>query len=155
MNAYAWTVELVVRVADLDEVRPLQRAILRPNGPLPGDRPVPADALHVAALRDGTVVGAATLLPEPWPGRGVVRAPSWRLRAMVVAEADRRAGVGLAVLDRAVELAVSRGVGSLWAEARSSALGFYESAGWTVDGEEWIKAGIGPHRFIHLDLGSP
>ncbi len=144
-----------MRGAELDEVRPLQCAVLRPNGSLPGDRPVPADALHVAALRDGTVVGAATLLPEPWPGRGVVRAAIVAPAAMVVAEADRRAGVGRAVLDRAVELAVSQGVGSLWAEARSSALAFYESAGWTVDGEEWIKAGIGPHRFIRLDLGSP
>jgi predicted GNAT family N-acyltransferase len=73
---------------------------------------------------------------------------------MVVAEAERGSGVGRAVLDRAVELAVSRDVGSLWAEARSSALGFYERAGWTVDGDEWIKAGIGPHRYIHRDLGS-
>ncbi len=148
-------VELVVRVAELDEVRPLQRAVLRPNGPLPGDRPPSADALHVAALRNGSVIGAATLLPEEWPGPGVVRHPSWRLRAMVVAEAERGTGVGRAVLDRAVELAVSQGVGSLWAEARSSALGFYERTGWTVDGDEWIKAGIGPHRYIHRDLGSP
>jgi len=148
-------VELVVRAADLDEVRPLQRAVLRPNGPLPGDRPFPVDAQHVAALRDGTVIGAATLLPEAWSGPGAVRPPSWRLRAMVVAEADRGSGVGRAVLDRAVELAAAQGVGSLWAEARSSALGFYESAGWTVDAEEWIKAGIGPHRYIHLDLWAP
>jgi hypothetical protein len=54
--------------------------------------------------------------------------------------------------DRAVQLAASRGVGSLWAEARSSALGFYERAGWTAEGDEWIKPGIGPHRHIHLDL---
>jgi GNAT superfamily N-acetyltransferase len=148
-------VELVVRGAELDEVRPLQLAVLRPHGPLPGDVPPPADALHVAALRDGSVIGAATLVPEAWPGPSVVRQPSWRLRSMVVAEAERGSGVGRAVLDRAVELAVSRGVGSLWAEARSSALGFYQRSGWTVDGDEWIKAGIGPHRYIHRDLGSP
>ena len=58
------TVELVVRVAELVEVRPLQLEVLRPNGPLPGDRPPPSDALHVAALRDGVVIGAATVLPE-------------------------------------------------------------------------------------------
>jgi GNAT superfamily N-acetyltransferase len=148
-------VELIVRGAALEEVRPLQLAVLRPNGPLPGDRPPPDGALHMAALRDGSVIGAATLVPEAWPGPGVVRSPSWRLRAMVVAEAERGSGVGRAVLDRAVELAVSRGVGSLWAEARSSALGFYERSGWTVDADEWIKAGIGPHRYIHRDLGSP
>lgn len=141
-----------MRVAELAEVRPLQLAVLRPDGPLPGDQPPPAEAVHVAALRDGVVIGAATVLPEPWPGPGLVREPVWRLRAMVVSEAVRGTGIGRAVLDRAVQLAAARGVGSLWAEARSSALGFYERAGWTVVGDEWIKAGIGPHRYIRLDL---
>ena len=145
--------ELVVRVADLGEVRPLQLAVLRPNGPLPGDRPPPEGALHVAALRDGVVIGAATVLPEPWPGPGMVREPTWRLRSMVVAEAQRGTGIGRAVLDEAVALAAARGAGSLWAEARSHALGFYRSTGWTVLGEEWIKPGIGPHRYILMALG--
>lgn len=144
------TVELIVRTADLSEVRPLQRAVLRPGGRLPGDRPPPADALHVAALRDGVVIGAATVLAEPWPGPGTVDQPAWRLRAMVVTEGERGAGVGRAVLDHAVSLATSHGAGSMWAEARSHALGFYLGAGWTVRGEEWIKPGIGPHRYIHL-----
>lgn len=141
-----------MRVAELAEVRPLQLAVLRPNGPLPGDRPLPADALHVAALRDGVVIGAATVLPERWPGPGAIAEPVWRLRAMVVSEAVRGTGIGRVVLDRAVQLAAGQGAGSLWAEARSSALGFYERAGWTVVGDEWIKASVGPHRYIRLDL---
>jgi GNAT superfamily N-acetyltransferase len=145
-------VELVVRVAELAEVRPLQLAVLRPHGPLPGDQPPPADALHVAALRDGVVIGAATVLPERWPGPGAMAEPVWRLRAVVVAEGVRGTGVGRSVVLRASELATSQGASSLWAEARSSALGFYERTGWTVIGDEWMKAGIGPHRYIRLDL---
>lgn len=141
-----------MRTADLSEVRPLQLSVLRPDGPLPGDRPPPADALHVAALRDDVVIGAATVLAERWPGPGTVREPAWRLRAMVVAESERGAGVGRAVLDHAVALAVSQGAGSMWAEARSRALEFYLAAGWTMCGEEWIKPGIGPHRYIHLPV---
>lgn len=133
-------------------MRPLQLAVLRPTGPLPGDRPPPPDAMHVAALRDGVVIGAATVLPEPWPGPGAIREPAWRLRGVVVAEGVRGTGVGLAVVDRAIELAASEGANSLWAEARSSALGFYERTGWTVIGDEWMKAGIGPHRYIRRDL---
>jgi GNAT superfamily N-acetyltransferase len=71
---------------------------------------------------------------------------------MVVAESERGTGIGRAVLDRAVEVAAARGAGSMWAEARSSALGFYRRAGWTVVGDEWIKPGIGPHRYIHREL---
>jgi len=148
-----WTVELVVRVADLTEVRPLQLAVLRPHGPLPGDRPPPAGALHVAALRDGVVIGAATVMPERWPGPGSLPEPGWRLRGMVVAESDRGTGIGRHVLDAAVALASAQGAGSMWAEARSSALGFYQAAGWTVHGEEWTKPGIGPHRYIQVALG--
>ncbi len=142
-----------MRVAELAEVRPLQLAVLRPNGPLPGDQPPPAGALHAAALRNGVVIGAATVLPERWPGPGVVRDPAWRLRGMVVVEAERGAGVGRAVLDRAIMLAADAGAASLWAEARCSALDFYRTAGWTVLGEEWIKPGIGPHRYIVAPLG--
>lgn len=133
-------------------MRPLQLAVLRPHGPLPGDRPPPAEALHVAALRDGVVIGAATVLPEPWPGPGAIAEPAWRLRGVVVAEGVRGTGVGLAVVGRASELAASEGANSLWAEARSSALGFYGRTGWTVIGDEWMKAGIGPHRYIQRDL---
>ncbi len=136
----------------LGEVRPLQLAVLRPDGPLPGDQPPPGTALHVAALRHGSVIGAATVLPEPWPGPGRLPEPVWRLRSMVVEEAERGTGIGRAVLAEAAALARERGAGSLWAEARSSALGFYERAGWTVVGEEWIKPRIGPHRYIRLDV---
>lgn len=137
-----------MRVADASEVRPLQLEVLRPNGPLPGDRPPADDARHVAALRDGVVIGAATVLPEPWPGPGQLKEPVWRLRAMVVAEAERGAGIGRCVLDQAVALAASQGADSMWAQARSPVLGFYRGAGWTIVGEEWIKPGVGPHRYI-------
>jgi len=148
-------VDLEVRVAGLAQVRPLQLAVLRPDGPLPGDRPPPPDALHVGAFRGGVAIGAATVLPERWPGPGAIREPSWRLRAMVVAEAARGTGIGRAVLDRSVEVAAAQGAGSLWAEARSSAIGFYQRAGWTAVGDDWTKAGIGPHRYIQLDLAPP
>jgi GNAT superfamily N-acetyltransferase len=148
-------VDFVVRVADVAQVRPLQLAVLRPEGPLPGDRPPPADAVHIGAFRDGVAIGAASVLPERWPGPDAIREPCWRLRAMVVAEAERGTGIGRAVLDHAVEVAAARGAGSLWAEARSSAIRFYQQAGWTVVGDEWMKAGIGPHRHIRLDLAPP
>jgi GNAT superfamily N-acetyltransferase len=71
---------------------------------------------------------------------------------MVVAETARGTGIGRAVLDAAVALARDQGARTMWAEARSSALGFYASAGWTVVGDEWIKPGVGPHRYIRLDI---
>ena len=138
-----------MRAAEAAEVRDLQRSVLRPNGPLPGDRPPPSNALHVAALVDEVVVGAATVMPAPWPGPGTVGEPAWRLRGMVVADGVRGTGIGWAVLDQAVLLAATNGATSVWAEARTSALGFYRRAGWAVVGDEWEKPGVGPHRYIH------
>ena len=132
-------------------MRPLQLAVLRPNGPLPGDQPPPADALHVAALRDGVVIGAATVLPERWPGPGMVREPAWRLRGMVVAEAERGTGIGRAVLDQAVVLAAASG--RRLAVGRGPVLGpgvLPGAPGGPCVGDEWIKPGIGPHRYIRL-----
>jgi GNAT superfamily N-acetyltransferase len=142
-------VELVVRAAEGTEVRSLQSAILRPNGPLPDDRPPPPGALFVAALQGGVVVGAATVLPEAWPGPGQLPEPAWRLRGMVTAEGLRGMGIGRAVLHGAVELAAASGAVSMWAQARTSALEFYRRAGWAVVGDEWIKPGVGPHRYIY------
>jgi len=143
---------LVVRPAALDEVRGLQLEVLRPNGPLPGDAPPPREALHVGAFEAGLVVGAATVLAAPWPGPGALPVPTWQLRSMVVSAALRGSGVGRQVLDLAVGTARAHGAACLWAAARQEALGFYERGGWSVVGPEWIKPGIGPHRYVTLAL---
>ena len=75
---------LVVRVATLAEVRPLQQAVLRPDGPLPGEPPVPEDMQCVGAYDDGVLVGTGAVLRRPWPGPGSLPEPVWQLRSMAV-----------------------------------------------------------------------
>jgi L-Ala-D/L-Glu epimerase len=143
---------LTVRLAELAEVRPLQLAVLRPDGPLPGDAPPPPAALHLGAFEDGVAVGAASVLPAPWPGPGTLSEPTWQLRSMVVRADRRRTGVGARVLRLAEDTAADQGAAALWADARVGALAFYTRAGWAVVGEEWDKPGVGPHRWITLVL---
>lgn len=145
--------ELDVRVAGLGEVRDLQLAVLRPDGPLPDDRPPPADASQIGAFAGETVVGAATILPADWPGPGALEAPTWQLRSMVVRADWRGAGVGRRVLDHAVAVAASEGAATLWGAGRTGALGFYAAAGWAIVGPEWIKPGVGPHRYVTRQIG--
>jgi GNAT superfamily N-acetyltransferase len=144
--------ERVVRLADLDEVRPLQLAVLRPDGPIPGDAPPPPEAVHVGAFEDDVAIGAATVVPAPWPGPGALPLPTWQLRSMVVRADLRRTGVGALVLRLAEDTAAGRGAAALWANARVGALGFYVRAGWTVVGEEWDKPFVGPHRWVTLTV---
>jgi GNAT superfamily N-acetyltransferase len=144
--------KLVVRVATLDEVRGLQQAVLRPDGPLPNDRPPPPGSIAVGAFEEGAVVGTCIVNPARWPGPGSVAQPTWQLRSMAVRADRRSAGIGRLVLDLAVATAREQGAETLWADARIAALPFYLGAGWTVVGEQWDKPGVGPHRWIVLPL---
>ncbi len=128
--------------------------VLRPDGPLPGDRPFPPDWHHLAALVGGEVIGACSVGPAPWPRPDLAApdAPQWQVRSMAVLPAHR-GGVGAALLSAAVDLASSQGAGSLWATARVPALGLYQRDGWRVVGPPWDKPGIGPHRYVIRVVG--
>ncbi len=155
---------LTVRLAELAQVRRLQLEVLRPHGPLPDDRPMPAAALHVGAFEGSgdvradvvgaDVVGAASVLAARWPGPGPLAQPTWQLRSMAVRADHRGSGVGRRVLDLAVATALARGAGGMWAAARLGAVGFYTAAGWSVVGPQWIKPGVGPHRYVILTAPS-
>ena len=144
---------LRVRLASPDEVRGVQLQVLRPLGPLPGDRPHPATWRHLAAEVDGRVIGAVSVGPAPWerPDVAPLPQPHWRLRSMAVLP-EYRGGVGANLLAAAVTTARGAGAGGLWASARDGALGLYRRGGWRVVGEQWDKPGIGPHHYVLLSL---
>jgi GNAT superfamily N-acetyltransferase len=144
---------LIVRPASIDEVRPVQQVVLRPAGPLAGDRPHPPDWRHFAAEIDGEVVGACSVGPSDWTHLDVclLPAPAWQLRSMSVLPAHR-GGVGAQLLAAAVSGAEAAGASSLWANARVAALNLYLRGGWTVVGQPWDKPGVGPHRYVVLGL---
>lgn len=146
----------MIRDATSDEIREVQQAVLRPHGPLPGDIDHPSDWLHVAAVIDATVVGACSVGPSPWTHPEIVElpAPQWQLRSMAV-QSENRGGTGSQLLAAAMTRAQRAGAGSLWANARVEALNLYLRAGWRIVGEEWLKPGIGPHRWIVFDTDHP
>ncbi|HEY8372054.1 MAG TPA: GNAT family N-acetyltransferase [Pseudonocardiaceae bacterium] len=83
-------------------------------------------ALHVAALREGRVIGLATAVPEPAPFRTATGAvPAWRLCGVLVDPARRGVGVGTALVDRVVqELAEP-----VWCPAAAGPRPFLDRAG--------------------------
>lgn len=125
---------------------PLIHKVLRPHqawaevvriGATPG-------AVGLAAYLDDRVVGTAILSPETFPG-DPDRAGTWRLRGMATAPELQGQGVGSRVLRTAVDLVASSGGTLIWCNARVSALGFYQRAGFTATGDPWDEPGIGPH----------
>jgi GNAT superfamily N-acetyltransferase len=68
---------------------------------------------------------------------------------MAVDASRHRTGVGRQVLEAAVAAARSAGAPLIWANARTTALPFYEAGGWQVAGDEFLTKDTGlPHKPI-------
>ena len=144
-----------VVAVDAQTGRELRIAVLRPEQD-PGEpmyaRERDPATLHFAARgEDGEVlaVGSAMLEGdprEPRPG-------DWRVRGMATDPQRRGRGLGTLVLAAIEAAARERGAARLWCNARTPARGFYERAGFTVEGEEFEIPGIGPHFVMSKPLG--
>ncbi len=135
--------------------RRLRNAVLRPGLDLDAvhwpdiERP---DAVTYAVLDDdGIPLTTATVMPEPCPWRPDDR-PAWRLRGMATAEEARGQGVGRAALDAVVAHVRAEGAVRLWCNARDVALGFYQRAGFVVEGDGFVSERGIPHHPMSLDL---
>jgi GNAT superfamily N-acetyltransferase len=147
---------LVIRRAKVHEIFPLRHAVLRPGRPVSYSVYSEEEgAVHVGAWDDDMLVGCATVFPEPWPGNGWLAAvdDAWRLRGMAVDPSMQGTGVGRLVLVEGAVAAREGGASVLWANARTSALGFYERMGWKIIGEEYVASDSGvPHFPMALTL---
>ena len=91
------------------------------------------DALHVLAHVADQAVACGRLLADGHIGRMAVL-KEWRGR-----------GIGRAVLQTLLNAAHAAGNQEVFLHAQTTAIKFYEQAGFTVEGDEFMDAGI-PHR---------
>jgi predicted N-acetyltransferase YhbS len=144
---------LVIRRAAADEVRPLRNLVLR--GVTPGTSAaydLEPLTVHVGAFEGGQCVGTVSIFPRPFEGEEVV-ADAWMLRGMAVATECRSRGIGERLLDAAIAIVRAADASLIWADGRSTALGFYVREGWTVVGEEFLHRESGVmHQKIVLPL---
>jgi len=147
---------LVVSDATKEQVRPLRQLVLRPGLPLETTfiaRDDDPDTWHLAALRDGQVVGAMTLFPDRTDR--VSRQPAERFRWMAVHPDWQGRGVGRALLHEAARRLDERGVAVMWAHGRDSAQRFYERFGFSVTGDGFTdpETNVG-HHIIWADVAT-
>ena len=145
-----------LRVVDLvrAEATVVRQPVLRPDVP-PGLALWPEDddprTLHLGVLASDLVVGVVSLRPEPTPYRPGVAA--MRFYAMAVREEWQRRGAGSVLLRAAIARGRASAAGVLWANARDSALGFYQRLGFTVVGDGFINPAVDiPHHVVLVDL---
>jgi GNAT superfamily N-acetyltransferase len=151
---------LTVSVSEvpLEAVLPLRRAVLRshrPGLPVVDQEDSVPGTFHLAVVDDGgggAVVAVATLTPEPCPVRPTAPpAMAVRLRGMAVRPDRQGEGLGRLLLDAAVARLRADGVALLWANARDTALGFYQRLGLEAVGDSFLAQDL-PHTVVVMAL---
>jgi predicted GNAT family N-acyltransferase len=129
----------VATAADWPEIAALRTRVFVEEQGVPADiEQDAADATAVHAVsRDGTGRVVAT-------GRLLVGDGTATIGRMAADPAVRGRGHGAAVLAELHRQAGLCGIRAIELHAQVSARGFYERAGYTADGEEYLEAGI-PH----------
>jgi GNAT superfamily N-acetyltransferase len=111
----------------------------------------PRRTARLPEVKDGTVVGVASVYLIPFPDRPGV-SPAYQLRGMATLPEVRGAGFGKALLDACVAAAREHGAGLLWCNARTSAVPFYEKNGWQTVGAEFDIPTVGPHFRMFVSI---
>lgn len=102
-----------------------------------------ADATHFLALNEaGQRLGCARLLDTGQIGR------------MAVIKAERGTGLGMRLLEAAIEEAKAQGMARVFLHAQKYAEPFYRKAGFVVHGAEFSEVGI-PHVSMEMMLPLP
>jgi len=140
-----------IRQIKYDETLTLRHNILRPDLTreecvYPGD--TDSTTYHFGCFMDNQHVGIVSIYNKPNPE--VHEGNGFQIRAMATCDSVRNKGIGLKLLHTAEDMAFNSGAHYLWANARTSALGFYKKAGYRVCGTEFTIAGVGPHYMVCL-----
>lgn len=136
----------VLRIALLHRPRTDAHASAYPI--LPGDEH-PA-AFHVAAYRDGTQVGIASIHPEPMPNG--YRTGAWRIHDVAIDHGHRGRGVGAILVERCLEHAANNEARAAWCFAPAAAFGFFERYGFQRSGDP-SDGPDGPGYLLYVELG--
>jgi len=149
-----------IRVISAAQTYPLRGTVLRP-GQAASESIYPHDndegTVHFGAFEGDAVIGIASLFVKPLP-EGLHAhidkdTNQWQLRGMAVDERYRGQGHGRQLIDVCLSYVCEQDGRLLWCNARVSAQGFYEAAGFKTEGEEFYIPLIGPHYVMWRLVG--
>jgi GNAT superfamily N-acetyltransferase len=142
-----------VEITALDTHR-LRRAVLR-DGRLDADVVWDGDdeptTFHLGIDVDGAIVAISTWLARPSPTAAGMAAV--QLRGMATDPAHARRGLGSLLLAHGLARVRQGGDTSVWANARVTAISFYERHGFEAFGPVFETADTGrPHRLVRTTV---
>lgn len=126
------------------ETYEIRLSVLRNNIDLPykfeGDEE--GSTFHLGAFYEKKLVGIATFMKSNLEAFDVEQ---YQLRGMATLPEVRGMGAGKKLINKALEILEEREITVLWCNARKEALGFYESLGFKITGEEFQVSKVGAH----------
>jgi GNAT superfamily N-acetyltransferase len=140
-----------VREITAEETSHVRRVMLRTGTPstsveFAGDDD--ARTCHLGAFLGDRLVGVST-----WRERDADGVRRVQLRAMAVLDDVQGRGVGRLLVADGVRRAREAGAAEVWANARDTALTFYQQCGFVVEGDGFVTPDTAlPHHRIRLTL---
>lgn len=107
---------------------------------------------HLGAYIDDKLCSVASFYLDNHPE--IKAEYQFRLRGMATLPENQGQGLSSALLKTAFPIIRKNHVNTLWCNARSGAVGFYEKVGFKIISEEFEIPGIGPHFLMIKDLES-
>lgn len=126
------------------ETYELRLSVLRNNIDLPfkfeGDED--KRTFHLGAFYEEKLVGIATFMKSSIESFDIEQ---YQLRGMATLPEVRGMGGGKKLINKAKDILQEKKVAILWCNARKEAVGFYESLGFKITGEEFEVSKVGAH----------
>ena len=130
-----------------EETYPIRREVLRKNIDLPykleGD--FDKDSIHLGAYIDEKLVSIVTLINRR---KELLKGEQFQLRGMGTLSEYRGKGYGKLLVRQSEEYLISRGIHTIWRNARTEAIGFYQSLNYNIIGESFNVPKIGIHYLM-------
>lgn len=139
-----------VKIVRTEDVIELRHKVLRPNQErkdcyYPGDDD--ESTMHFATVNENQEIhGIATIYLEN--SDLFSDEIQYRLRGMATSPESRGKGLGVMLVK---EIIKTKKQNTIWCNARTSALGFYEKLGFEIFGEEFVIDPIGPHFVMAIN----
>lgn len=141
---------LTIQQITSQDTFPVRQPVLRPGLP-PATCIFEGDDLptttHLGLYIDNVLAGIVSIFKytsDKFPSHN-----QFQLRGMAVLPQYQKQGLGEKLVEAAEKLIFEQGGEFIWFNARESAVGFYKKLGYSVKGDMFDIAGVGPHYVMY------
>lgn len=125
-------------IVDVVDILPFRQAMLWPSKPLSHVKVVgDENAIHICLRSRGGIVAAGSFF---------LTGSIAQLRKLAVSPDCRGQGLGKALVSFGADHLAELGVTQLWCDARVTAVGFYETLGFQVEPDVYLKSDVAYRR---------